>query len=255
VSGGHAHGLYLHAQSRIHRLPPQCKVASSFLFVVAVVATPREAVWAFGVYAILLLIVTLAARVPPSFVGRRLAIEIPFLLFAVFLPFLGGGERVDVLGVPMSIGGLWGAFNIAVKAALAAFSTILLAATTPVADILHGLERLRTPRAFVAIAHFMVRYGDVITGEMRRMKVARESRGYEPRWIWQARAFAASLGSLFIRSYERGERVYLAMLSRGYAGAIPVFDRSTPAPFEWAAAMLLPATAAAIALAAWITVA
>jgi cobalt/nickel transport system permease protein len=255
VSGGHAHGLYLHAPSLVHRLPPQCKVASCFLFIVAVVATPREAVWAFGLYAALLLVVARAAAVPWTFVLRRLAIELPFLTFAAFLPFLGGGERVEWFGIPLSIEGLWGAFNIAVKAALGASSTILLAATTPVADILHGLERLRTPRAFVAIAHFMVRYGDVITGEMRRMKVARLSRAYEPRWIWQARAAAASLGSLFIRSYERGERVYLAMLSRGYAGAMPVVDEPTPAPLEWAASMLLPAIAAAVAVAAWVAVA
>jgi cobalt/nickel transport system permease protein len=87
------------------------------------------------------------------------------------------------------------------------------------------------------------------------MKVARLSRAYEPRWIWQARAVAASLGSLFIRSYERGERVYLAMLSRGYAGAIPVIDRQNPAPVEWAAAMLLPGAATAVALVAWMVVA
>ena len=250
MSGGHAHGLYVHAPSRVHRLPPQCKVASTFLFIIAVVATPRDAVWAFGLYALLILLVARVARVPVTFMLRRLTIEIPFLLFAAFLPFLGTGERVEWLGVPLSVEGLWGAFNIAVKAALGASSTILLAATTPVADILHGLERLKTPRSFVTIAHFMVRYGDVITGEMRRMKVARSSRTYDPRWIWQARATAASLGSLFIRSYERGERVYLAMLSRGYAGAIPVVDRHIPAPGEWGVAMLLPGAAAAVAVAA-----
>ena len=255
MSGGHAHGLYVHAPSRVHRLPPQCKVASTFLFIVAVVATPREAIWAFGLYALLILVVARVAGVPAAFVQRRLVFEIPFLTFAAFLPFLGGGERVEWAGISLSVEGLWGAFNIAVKASLGASATILLAATTPVADILHGLERLKTPRVFVAIAHFMVRYGDVITGEMRRMKVARLSRAYEPRWIWQARAAAASLGSLFIRSYERGERVYLAMLSRGYAGAVPVIDRHTPAPVEWAAAMLLPGAATAVALVAWLVVA
>ena len=97
-------------------------------------------------------------------------------------------------------------------------ASIVLAATTPVAELLRGLERLRVPRVLVAIAGFMVRYLDVIAGEVRRMRVARLSRGHDPRWIWQARAVAASAGTLFIRSYERGERVHLAMLSRGYAG-------------------------------------
>ena len=53
------------------------------------------------------------------------------------------------------------------------------------------------------------------------MGVARQSRGYDPRWLWQARAVASSAGTLFVRSFERGERVHLAMVSRGYAGAMP----------------------------------
>ena len=85
-------------------------------------------------------------------------------------------------------------------------------------EFLRGFERLHMPRAFTSTLSFMIRYLDVIADEMRRMQVARESRGYDPRWIWQAKAVAASAGALFIRSYERGERVYLAMLSRGYDG-------------------------------------
>jgi cobalt/nickel transport system permease protein len=252
VSGGHAHGLYVHSHSSVHRMPPQCKVVATLAFVVAVVATPRAAFWAFASYVLLLLIVARLARVPVASVTRRLVVELPFLLFAAFLPFLGGGDRVDVLGISMSIEGLWSSWNIVVKATLGALTTVLLAATTPVAEILHGLQRLRVPRAFVATAHFMVRYGDVITGEMRRMKVARESRGYEARWIWQARAVGASLGSLFIRSYERGERVYLAMLSRGYSGALPVIDPAVPGPRDWALALSLPGLGAAVATTAWI---
>ena len=63
-----------------------------------------------------------------------------------------------------------------------------------------GLERLRVPRVLVAISGFMVRYADVVTGEMRRMRVARSPAGYDGRWIWQARAVAASAGALFVRS-------------------------------------------------------
>jgi cobalt/nickel transport system permease protein len=251
VSGGHAHGLFFHAHSRIHRLPPQCKVVGAFAFVVAVVATPREAIYAFAVYSLLLLMVAHAARVPPAFVARKLIIELPFLLFAAFLPVLGAGDRIDVLGVSLSVDGLWAAWNIVAKATIGAGTTILLAATTPVAEILQGLERLRVPRVFVAIAHFMVRYGDLIAGEMRRMKVARESRGYEPRGIWQARAIAVSLGSLFIRSYERGERVYLAMVSRGYSGALLVIEAVVPSARDWALALALPGVAAGVAISAW----
>jgi cobalt/nickel transport system permease protein len=91
----------------------------------------------------------------------------------------------------------------------------------------------------------------VIAGEAQRMKVARESRGYDPRWVWQLKAFAASTGALFIRSYERGERVHLAMLSRGYAGALPELDGSRATRAMWATALAFPAAAAAIASVAW----
>ncbi len=79
------------------------------------------------------------------------------------------------------------------------------------------------------------------------MRVARASRGSDPRWLWQAKATATSAGSLFIRSYERGERVYLAMASRGYAGSMPLLeDHSAPAG-QWVAAMCLPAVGVVIA--------
>jgi cobalt/nickel transport system permease protein len=104
----------------------------------------------------------------------------------------------------------------------------------------------------VAIAGSMVRYADVVTGEMRRMAIARASRGHDPRWLWQVRAVAGSAGALFIRSYERGERVYTAMLARGFSGALPEIEGLGPAPRDWLAS-LLPSLAAAVATAlAWV---
>ncbi len=164
----------------------------------------------------------------------------PFLAFAALMPIVGQGERVEVLGVSLSVAGLWAAWNIVVKATLGVTTTIVMAATTPVPDILRGLERLRVPRVFVGICAFMIRYGDVIIAEMQRMRVARASRGYDARWLWHARAVAASAGTLFIRSYERGERVYLAMASRGYSGALPVLSEDSSETRHWAAALALP---------------
>jgi cobalt/nickel transport system permease protein len=251
VGTGHAHPLHLPGASPLHRAPPQCKIAASLLFVLAVVATPREAVWAYGLYALLLAGLARVAGVPLPLLARRLVIELPFLLFAVLLPVVGQGERVEVLGVPLAREGLWAAWNILVKGTLGVTASLLVAAATPVPELLRGLERLRLPRAFTTVAGFMVRYADVIADELRRMRVARLSRGYDPRWIWQARAVAATAGALFIRSYERGERVYLAMVSRGYAGSMPVLDELAASRRQWLAALTVPATAALVAAAAW----
>ncbi|CAN5494673.1 cobalt ECF transporter T component CbiQ [soil metagenome] len=193
------------------------------------------------------------AQVSPWFVAKRLVVETPFVLFAVFLPLIGRGERLDVLGLSLSIDGLWAAWNILIKATLGLATTVLLGATTPIAEILHGLEHLRMPRLMTAIAGFMVRYADVITGEVTRMRIARESRGYDPRWFWQARAIASSAGTLFIRSFERGERVYLAMVSRGYSSSMPL-DHDPAVPVSrWAAALALPVLASMVAALAWAT--
>jgi cobalt/nickel transport system permease protein len=251
VGTGHAHPLYLPGASPLHRARPQCKIAASLLFVLAVVATPREALWAYGLYALLLLGLARIGRVPLAFLARRLVIEVPFLAFAVLLPVVGQGERVEVLGLPLAREGLWAAWNILVKGTLGVAASVLVAATTPVPELLRGLERLRLPRAFTTIAGFMVRYADVIADELRRMRVARLSRGYDPRWLWQARAVAATAGALFIRSYERGERVYLAMVSRGYAGAMPVLEDLAASRRQWLAALATPAAAALVAATAW----
>ena len=126
-----------------------------------------------------------------------------------------------MLGLSLSVEGLWGAWNILAKATIGLLASVVVASTTTMAEFLTGFDRLRVPRAFTSIASFMVRYLDVIADEMRRMRIAWLSRAYDARWLWQAKAIGQTAGALFIRSYERGERVFLAMVSRGYAGEMP----------------------------------
>jgi len=249
VGAGHAHALYVHEHSPVHRLAPEAKVAAAFGFVLAVALTPRQAVWAFAVDAAALLAVIRLARVPARFMLARLTIIVPFVTFALVIPFIASGEQMDVLGVGVSREGLWGTWNILAKAGLGATTSILLAATTEVPAILHGLTRLRVPPTLTMIAAFMIRYLELIADQLRRMRIAMTARGYDPRWLWQARPIAASAGALFIRSYERGERVHAAMLARGYAGAMPPLNQRTAGSREWLAAGALPLVAAAMAVA------
>jgi cobalt/nickel transport system permease protein len=97
----------------------------------------------------------------------------------------------------------------------------------------------------------MLRYFDVVFGEMQRMKVARESRGFQAKHLGHVGVLAHSAGALFIRSYERGERVHLAMLSRGYNGSIPSLGEAPALRRDWAVAATLPLLAACIATTAW----
>ncbi|GAA4974697.1 cobalt/nickel transport system permease protein [Nonomuraea thailandensis] len=251
MGAGHHHRLYLPGESVVHRLPPQCKLLAVFAFALVVVATPRERFWAFAAYAVLLGGVAVAARVPGTYVLRRMVIEVPFVLFAFLIPVVGLGERTEVLGLSLSVPGLWAAWNILAKASLGVVASILLAATTEPRAILLGAQRLRLPSLLVQIAMFMLRYLDVIVDEMRRMRVARESRGFEARNFRHIPVIARSAGALFIRSYERGERVHLAMLSRGYSGQMPVIQELPASPAHWGAALALPAVALAILGLTW----
>ncbi|MEU5394702.1 MULTISPECIES: cobalt ECF transporter T component CbiQ [Streptomyces] len=251
MGAGHAHKLYRHGHSPVHGLPPHTKLAAVFAFVVVVVSTPREAMWAFGLYAVLLGAVAYVARVPAAFLLRRLLIEVPFVAFAVLMPFVAEGERVDVLGLSLSVNGLWGAWNVLAKGTLGVAASVLLAATTELRELLLGLQRLKLPPLLVQIASFMIRYGDVITDEMRRMRIARESRGFEAKGVKHWGVLAKSAGALFIRSYERGERVHLAMVSRGYAGSMPVIDEVTASPAQWSYALTLPCAALLVCLLGW----
>jgi cobalt/nickel transport system permease protein len=251
VSGGHSDRLYLPGASAVHRLPPQCKLVAVLTFVLIVVATPRDQFWAFGLYAVVLASVAAVARVPAPVILRRMVVELPFLVFALLLPFVSHGERVQFFGLTVSEAGLLGAWNVLAKGTLGVVASILLAATTEPRTLLLGLERLHLPALMVQIMSFMFRYADVIGGEMHRMRIARESRGFQARDVRQLRVVAQSAGALFIRSYERGERVHLAMLSRGYAGSMPVIVDVRAGRGQWLTAAALPMPALAIAVTAW----
>jgi cobalt/nickel transport system permease protein len=247
----HGHTLYRQGSSPIHRLPAEVKIVAAVVFAVVVVATPRERFAAFAAYAVLLGVGLAVARLPATWVARRAVIEAPFVLLALLLPFTGGAPHIELLGLTVSEHGALSGWNILAKGTLGVVTSILLASTTPVRALLMGLERLHLPPVLVHIAAFMVRYLDVVLDQARRMRIARISRGHDPRFLWQVTATARSIGSLFIRSFERGERVYLAMVSRGYTGSMPALSTERATAAQWASAMSLPAVASAVLVWSW----
>ncbi len=248
MGAGHSHPLHRPGDSPVHRLPAEVKLLAAFLGVVCVVITPREAFAVFGGYLLLLAAVWAVARIPPGWIAVRALIEAPFVVLAVLLPFTGPDPRIDLLGLSLSQEGLLGAWNILVKGTLGVLTSLTLAATTPLRDLLLGLQRLRAPSLVVVIATLMLRYVDVIAGEARRMRLARISRGHDPRFLWQAGATARGVGALFVRSYERGERVHLAMLSRGWTGTMPPLSDERTTRRQWITGLAPVAVAAALAV-------
>jgi cobalt/nickel transport system permease protein len=248
MGGGHSHVGSLHdaRDTPVHATAATVKLVALVGFLLAVVATPARAVWAFGLDAALVMAAAGLAAIPMRVLARRLLIEVPFVVFALALPFVGVGPYRQVVAVSVSVPGMWAGWGILAKATLGTASAVVLAWSTPVADLLAGLDRLRVPRALTAIAGFMVRYLDVVSGELRRLQVARVSRGDDPRWFWQGRAVAANAGTLFVRSFERGERVQQAMAARGFTGQFPA-TVDTRVPLVWFPAVVWPVTAGIIA--------
>lgn len=210
--GGAGHGADLESvaagDSPVHRLDPRAKIVALIALVVVAVTVPPGAWYAFAAIGATLLLLATIARLPPAHVARRMKIEIPFLIAAAVLPFTAED-------------GLRLAAAVAAKITIGVFAMIILSSTTPFPRLLCGFEALRAPRLLLAIVSFMWRYLHVLGDEASRMKTAREARGYSPSWIWQAASSGPLIATLFVRALDRGERVYLAMLSRGYAGSIP----------------------------------
>jgi cobalt/nickel transport system permease protein len=164
------------------------------------------------------------------------------------MPFFGTGERFEVGPLNLYRESLLAAAGIVVKGTLGVLSAVVLSTSTTARELLRGLEKLHLPKLMVQIAAFMLRYVNVINDEMERMKVARESRGFIATGIKDWKVLATAASALFIRSYERGERVHLAMLSRGYTGVLP-HDVSEGASLRtWTQGLALPIFAAAILL-------
>jgi cobalt/nickel transport system permease protein len=221
MGAGHGHKLHYHGHSPVHRAPAHLKILTLLAFTLVVVASPRTWFPVFAAYLLLIVAVIGVSRVPPLYILKRTVVEVPFLVFALLLPFVANGPRTEFLGLTVSEPGLLAAWGLLVKGTLGVLASLTLAATTEPQDLLIGLERLRLPDQLVQIMAFMVRYLDLVAGEMARMKIARESRGFTARNPKHWPVLARSAGALFIRSYERGERVHLAMLSRGYTGKMP----------------------------------
>ena len=215
---------YSELDSPVHRLDPRSKALAVLAFVIVVVSTPPQHLLAFVIYAGLTAWAAALARVPLGYVLLRAAAVLPFsALVALALPFFEGGPTVRVLGgrLELSVQGLWTLAGVTLKSCLGAAAVVLLISTTRFSALLRALRALGMPALFADLLALTYRYLFVLTGEAMRLRRAAAARGYRPRWLGQALLVGRMVGNLFLRSYERAERIYGAMLLRGYSGRLP----------------------------------
>jgi cobalt/nickel transport system permease protein len=220
-------------ESPIRDLNPKTKFITVISVVILVVSTPATAYGAFLSYAVLLSLLILVSRIPIIVFLRRALVVVPFILVAaVSIPFMNDGPGTSYsLGIgalAVSRSGLLIVFNVAAKSILSVVFLTLLISTTPFSDLLLGLRELSVPGFIADTLSFMYHYVFILVDEAERVSWARDARLFGNRWIWQAPTIGYMVGSIFVRSFERGERIFLAMKARGYDSGLTRGDTGRP---------------------------
>lgn len=234
---------YLERASVVHRLDPRVKVVAVVAFIVSVAVLPDGAWGAMAAAWGLVLLAALAARLSPWLVIRRSLLGLPFLLAAVTVLLLPGRVVWDgPWGLDVTDVGLARFGSIVARSLISLQAAVLLTAATRFPDILHALRHLRVPVVLVAIIAFMYRYLFVLVEEVERLMRARAARSARLPGVrggggvgWRANVAGHMAGQLLIRSLDRSERVYQAMLARGYHGELLTLTPHAMRPKDWGA--------------------
>lgn len=217
-------------KSSLHLLDPRIKIICFSLFIVFIISTRPTAILSFSLYSLLIMLLIFISKIPPGFILKRSLVIIPFvLMIAIFIPFLkqgevAGGYSFGSFNLKITYDGLTVFFNVLIKAFFSILLMIILVNTTKLPDLLKAFEKLKIPSIFIMILSFMYRYLFIIEDELMVMLQAKKARSIGGSRWFHTKALANLLGVLFIRSYERGEAVYLAMCSRGFSGQIKTID-------------------------------
>lgn len=232
-------------ESLIHRLDPRVKVVVTVLFILSNVLLPDGAWLAFLLSWGIVLLATGMARLEFNYALKRSFVALPFVLPAITVMFTLAGHPLLTFplgpwNLTVTDAGLIRFLSIVVRSWLSVQMAILLTATTQFPDLMHALRHLHVPQILIAVISFMYRYLFVLADEVMRLLRARESRsarlpGYRSGGSipWRARVAGNMAGQLFVRSYERSDRVYNAMLARGYDGQFLTLNPHVMRPNDW----------------------
>ena len=241
---------YHEANSPLHRLDPRVKVLVTVAFILSNVLLPDGAWLAFVLSWLFVLGLNLLAQLGLGFTFRRSFVALPFALAAITAIFsipgapLGEWHLGSLTLIPTDAGVLR-FVSIVIRSWLSVQIAILLVAVTRFPDLIHAFEHLHVPAILTTIIAFLYRYLFVLTDEVMRLLRARESRsgsvaGHKSgrSVMWRARVAGNMTGQLFLRSYERSDRIYNAMLARGYTGQLRTLNPHVMKKSDWSFAAL-----------------
>jgi cobalt/nickel transport system permease protein len=222
---------FAYRDSVIHRLDARVKIIVVFATIIAIVSVPYSPM-VFTVGALFLLFFAILwgfTRLSPFVYLKRALIIIPLwgivILFQIFLKNPYYTEYTTLVSLPFGINiyaeSIQFAFILFVKFIVTISFVILLSSTTKLQDMLDGGQRLGLPADFALAMGMMIRYLFVFGYMYRKIKQTLESKAFDPfdrnlPYRYRMRQIGYTIGTMFIRSYEQGERVYISMLCRGY---------------------------------------
>lgn len=221
---------YHEKASFLHRLDPRVKALVTVIYIISNALLPDGAWLAFIFAWIFLIAANLLSQLGIGYTFKRSIIALPFALIAVTVLFSMPGKPLSSFfflawNFTITDMGLLRFVSILIRSWLSVQMAILLVAVTRFPDLIHALEHLRVPAILTTIIAFLYRYLFVLTDEVFRLLRARESRSAAVAGnrsgggvLWRAKVAGNMAGQLFLRSYERSDRIYNAMLSRGYSG-------------------------------------
>ncbi len=210
--------------SVVHRLDPRVKLAVVLAFTVLVISVPKYDLAALVPYAVLPFALLMFGEVPLGYAARRLLVCSPFVVFvAIFNPLYDAQPVLVHVGSRAFWvrGGVLSCLSICGKFVLTFGALVALVSTTRFSDLLRAMAWFRLPKLFLTELGFLYRYLFVLVDQVQRMKRARDSRGVGAgRLGWRLKATGGIIGSLFVRTLERGERIQAAMAARGFDGTV-----------------------------------
>lgn len=230
---------YSTSNGLLHKIDPGVKLCCVAGFIVSAISVRTVAPLILLLVAVTAL--SVASRIPLKFFLLRSVIFVPVFaaVIALPLPFLTPGAplaqiRYDGLVATITAEGTYRAAQFTLRVLVCVASLILLVLTTRTSELFHVMEGFRVPRVFVTMTSLTYRFIFLFINEAYRMALARESRTITGmRWLEALRSLANMVSTLFIRAYERGERVYLAMNARAYAGSFESPGGISIAPRDW----------------------
>jgi cobalt/nickel transport system permease protein len=236
---------YQFSESKLHQLDPRVKVLITVGFILSNALLPDGSWPAFALTWLVLLVANDLANLGLGFTLKRSLIALPFAVVAISAIFSPVGEPLAVWDVGIiqlvpTDAGLVRFASILLRSWLSVQMAILLVATTQFPDLIHALEHLRLPKTLTTIIAFLFRYLFVLSNEAFRMLRAREARSAGVPGIrsgggllWRIKTTGSMAGQLFLRSYERSDRIYQAMASRGYTGHIRTLNPHKVQNSDW----------------------